>query len=177
MEDGFVKVVSPIDDTPASKAGIQPGDLIVKIDGQPTKGLSMMEAVDKMRGKAGSKIELTLVRDGGRPFDLTLTRAVIKVRSVKSQMLEDGYGYLRISQFQVNTGEEVGKALTKLRQENGNKKLRGLVMDLRNNPGGVLQAAVEVADHFLKSGLIVYTEGRMANSCLLYTSPSPRDRG
>ena len=84
MEDGFVKVVSPIDDTPASKAGIQPGDLIVKIDGQPTKGLSMMEAVDKMRGKAGSKIELTLVRDGGRPFDLTLTRAVIKVRSVKS---------------------------------------------------------------------------------------------
>ena len=170
MEDGFVKVVSPIDDTPASKAGIQPGDLIVKIDGQPTKGLSMMEAVDKMRGKAGSKIELTLVRDGGRPFDLTLTRAVIKVRSVKSQMLEDGYGYLRISQFQVNTGEEVGKALTKLRQDNGNKKLRGLVMDLRNNPGGVLQAAVEVADHFLKSGLIVYTEGRMANSELRFNA-------
>jgi len=170
MEDGFVKVVSPIDDTPASKAGIQPGDLIVKIDGQPTKSLSMMEAVDKMRGKAGSKIELTLVRDGGRPFDLTLTRAVIKVRSVKSQMLEDGYGYLRISQFQVNTGEEVGKALTKLRQENGNKKLRGLVMDLRNNPGGVLQAAVEVADHFLKSGLIVYTEGRLANSELRFNA-------
>ena len=170
MEDGFVKVVSPIDDTPASKAGIQPGDLIVKIDGQPTKGLSMMEAVDKMRGKAGSKIELTLVRDGGRPFDLTLTRAVIKVRSVKSQMLEDGYGYLRISQFQVNTGEEVGKALTKLRQDNGNKKLRGLVMDLRNNPGGVLQAAVEVADHFLKSGLIVYTEGRLANSELRFNA-------
>jgi carboxyl-terminal processing protease len=170
MEDGFVKVVSPIDDTPASKAGIQPGDLIVKIDGQPTKGLSMMEAVDKMRGKAGSKIELTLVRDGGRPFDLTLTRAVIKVRSVKSQMLEDGYGYLRISQFQVNTGEEVGKALTKLRQENGNKKLRGLVMDLRNNPGGVLQAAVEVTDHFLKSGLIVYTEGRLANSELRFNA-------
>lgn len=130
----------------------------------------MMEAVDKMRGKAGSKIELTLVRDGGRPFDLTLTRAVIKVRSVKSQMLEDGYGYLRISQFQVNTGEEVGKALTKLRQENGNKKLRGLVMDLRNNPGGVLQAAVEVADHFLKSGLIVYTEGRLANSELRFNA-------
>lgn len=170
MEDGFVKVVSPIDDTPASKAGIQPGDLIVKIDGQPTKGLSMMEAVDKMRGKAGSTIELTLVRDGGRPFDLTLTRAVIKVRSVKSQMLEDGYGYLRISQFQVNTGEEVGKALTKLRQDNGNKKLRGLVMDLRNNPGGVLQAAVEVTDHFLKKGLIVYTEGRLANSELRFNA-------
>ena len=95
---------------------------------------------------------------------------MIKVRSVKSQMLEDGYGYLRISQFQVNTGEEVGKALTKLRQENGNKKLRGLVMDLRNNPGGVLQAAVEVTDHFLKSGLIVYTEGRLANSELRFNA-------
>ena len=169
VEDGFVKVVSPIDDTPASKAGIQPGDLIVKIDGQPTKGLSLMEAVDKMRGKAGSKIRLTLVRDGGRPFDVELTRAVIKVRSVKSQLLEDGYGLIRISQFQVNTGEEVGKALAKLRKDNG-KKLNGLVLDLRNNPGGVLQAAVEVADHFLKKGLIVYTEGRIANSELRFNA-------
>jgi carboxyl-terminal processing protease len=168
-EDGFIKVVSPIDDTPASKAGIQPGDLIVKIDGQPTKGLSLMEAVDKMRGKAGSKISLTLVREGGRPFDVELTRAVIKVRSVKSQMLEDGYGLIRITQFQVNTGEEVGKALAKLRKDNG-KKLRGLVLDLRNNPGGVLQAAVEVADHFLKKGLIVYTEGRIANSELRFNA-------
>jgi carboxyl-terminal processing protease len=168
-EDGFIKVVSPIDDTPASKAGIQPGDLIVKIDGQPTKGLSLMEAVDKMRGKAGSKINLTLVREGGRPFDVELTRAVIKVKSVKSQMLEDGYGLIRITQFQVNTGEEVGKALAKLRKDNG-KKLRGLVLDLRNNPGGVLQAAVEVSDHFLKKGLIVYTEGRIANSELRFNA-------
>ena len=168
-EDGFVKVVSPIDDTPASKAGIQPGDLIVKIDGQPTKGLSLMEAVDKMRGKAGSKINLTLVREGGKPFDVELTRAVIKVKSVRSQLLEDGYGLIRISQFQVNTGEEVGKALAKLRKDNG-KKLRGLVLDLRNNPGGVLQAAVEVADHFLKKGLIVYTEGRIANSELRFNA-------
>ncbi|MBX9763185.1 MAG: S41 family peptidase, partial [Pseudomonadaceae bacterium] len=155
-EDGFLKVVSPIDDTPASAAGIQPGDLIVKIDGQPTKGLSLMEAVEKMRGKPGSEIELTLVREGGRPFDIELTRAVIKVRSVKSQLLDEGYGYIRITQFQVNTGEEVGKALAKLRKDNG-KKLRGIVLDLRNNPGGVLQAAVEVTDHFLKKGLIVYT--------------------
>ncbi|MBD9413899.1 S41 family peptidase [Pseudomonas sp. PDM16] len=168
-EDGFIKVVSPIDDTPASKAGIQPGDLIVKIDGQPTKGLSLMEAVDKMRGKAGSKINLTLVREGGRPFDVELTRAVIKVRSVKSQMLENGYGLIRISQFQVNTGEEVGKALAKLRKDNG-KKMRGLILDLRNNPGGVLQAAVEVSDHFLKKGLIVYTEGRIANSELRFNA-------
>jgi len=168
-EDGFIKVVSPIDDTPASKAGIQPGDLIVKIDGQPTKGLSLMEAVDKMRGKAGSTINLTLVREGGKPFDVELTRAVIKVKSVRSQLLEDGYGLIRISQFQVNTGEEVGKALAKLRKDNG-KKLRGLVLDLRNNPGGVLQAAVEVADHFLKKGLIVYTEGRIANSELRFNA-------
>ncbi len=172
-EDGFIKVISPIDDTPASAAGIQPGDLIVKIDGQPTKGLSMIEAVDKMRGKAGSKIELSLVREGGKPFDVVLTRAVIKVRSVKSQLLEDNYGYVRVTQFQVNTGEEVGKALNKLRKDNG-KKLQGLVLDLRNNPGGVLQAAVEVSDHFLKKGLIVYTEGRIANSELRF-SADPAD--
>ncbi len=172
-EDGFIKVISPIDDTPASAAGIQPGDLIVKIDGQPTKGLSMIEAVDKMRGKAGSKIELSLVREGGKPFDVVLTRAVIKVRSVKSQLLEDNYGYVRVTQFQVNTGEEVGKALDKLRKDNG-KKLSGLVLDLRNNPGGVLQAAVEVSDHFLKKGLIVYTEGRIANSELRF-SADPAD--
>ncbi len=174
LEDGFVKVVSPIDDTPASKAGIQPGDLIVKINGEPTKGLSMMEAVDKMRGKAGEKINLTLVRDGGDPFDVQLTRAVIKVKSVKSQTLEPGYGYLRITQFQVNSGDEVGKALAKLKKDNGGKKLRGLVLDLRNNPGGVLQAAVEVADHFLTKGLIVYTKGRIANSELRF-SADPAD--
>ncbi|AYC34667.1 S41 family peptidase [Pseudomonas cavernae] len=174
IEDGFVKVVSPIDDTPASKAGIQPGDLIIKIDGQPTKGLSMMEAVDKMRGKPGQKIQLTLVREGGQPFDLELTRAVIKVKSVKSQLLEANYGYLRITQFQVNTGEEIGKALAKLRKDNDGKKLRGLVLDLRNNPGGVLQSAVEVADHFLKKGLIVYTKGRIANSELRF-SADPAD--
>ncbi|MBX9712741.1 MAG: S41 family peptidase, partial [Pseudomonadaceae bacterium] len=142
IEDGFIKIISPIDDTPASQAGIQPGDLIIKIDGQPTKGLSMTEAVDKMRGKAGSKILLTLVREGGQPFDVELIRAVIKVKSVKSQLLEDHYGYLRISQFQVNSGEEVGKALAALKKQNDGKKLRGIVLDLRNNPGGVLQAAV-----------------------------------
>src|SRR3990167_7202943 len=126
IEDGFIKIISPIDDTPASQAGIQPGDLIIKIDGQPTKGLSMTEAVDKMRGKAGSKILLTLVREGGQPFDVELIRAVIKVKSVKSQLLEDHYGYLRISQFQVNSGEEVGKALAALKKQNDGKKLRGI---------------------------------------------------
>ena len=173
LEDGFVKVVSPIDDTPASRAGIQAGDLIVKINGQPTRGQSMTEAVDKMRGKIGEKITLTLVRDGGQPFDVTLARAVIQVKSVKSQLLEDNYGYIRITQFQVKTGEEVGKALAKMRKDNG-KKLRGLVLDLRNNPGGVLQTAVEVADHFLTKGLIVYTKGRIANSELRF-SADPAD--
>ena len=173
VEDGFVKVVSPIDDTPASKAGIEAGDLIVKINGAPTQGQTMQEAVDKMRGKIGEKITLTLVRDGGTPFDVTLARATIQVKSVKAQMLENGYGYIRITQFQVKTGEEVGKALDKLRKDNG-KKMSGLVLDLRNNPGGVLQSAVEVADHFLTKGLIVYTKGRIANSELRF-SADPAD--
>lgn len=170
QEDGFLKVVSPIDDTPAAAAGIQAGDFIIKIDGQPTKGLSMMEAVEKMRGKPGTVIILTLVREGGQPFDVELKRAIIKTKSVKSQLLEGDYGYLRISQFQLNTGEEVGKALASLKKENGGKKLGGLVLDLRNNPGGVLQAAVEVADHFLTKGLIVYTKGRIANSELRFSA-------
>jgi len=170
VEDGFIKVVSPIDDTPASRAGIEAGDLIIKIDGKPTKGMSMMDAVAQMRGKPGSDITLTLVREGGKPYDVKLTRAVIKVKSVKSQLLEPGYGYLRVTQFQVNTGEEVGKALARLKKDNGGKKLSGLVLDLRNNPGGVLQAAVEVSDHFLTKGLIVYTKGRIANSELRFSA-------
>jgi len=174
VEDGFIKVVSPIDDTPASRAGIEAGDLIIKIDGKPTKGMSMMDAVAQMRGKPGSDITLTLVREGGKPYDVKLTRAVIKVKSVKSQLLEPGYGYLRVTQFQVNTGEEVGKALARLKKDNGGKKLSGLVLDLRNNPGGVLQAAVEVSDHFLTKGLIVYTKGRIANSELRF-SADPAD--
>ncbi|MGA8134866.1 MAG: S41 family peptidase [Pseudomonas gingeri] len=169
MEDNFVKVVSPIDDTPASKAGVQAGDLIVKINGQPTRGQTMTEAVDKMRGKVGQKITLTLVRGGGAPFDVTLTRAIIRTKSVRSQLLENGYGYIRITQFQVKTGEEVSKALAALHKENG-KKLNGIVLDLRNNPGGVLQAAVEVVDHFITKGLIVYTKGRIANSELRFSA-------
>src|SRR5690606_18544607 len=116
----------------------------------------------------------TLVREGGKPFDVELVRAVIKVRSVRSQILEPGYGYLRITQFQINTGGEVGKALASLKKDNQGKRLRGLVLDLRNNPGGVLQSAVEVTDHFLKDGLIVYTKGRIANSELRF-SADPAD--
>lgn len=164
MENGFIKVVSPIDDTPAQKAGIKTGDLIVRLDDEPVKGMSLADAVKKMRGEPGSKIELTVVREGAEaPLKLTLVRAVIKVQSVKSRLLEKNYGYLRISSFQSGTGESLKEALANLKKEN-NGHLKGLVLDLRNNPGGVLNAAVDVSDAFLKSGLIVYTEGRIENS-------------
>jgi carboxyl-terminal processing protease len=164
MENGFIKVVSPIDDTPAQKAGIKTGDLIIKLDDQPVKGMSLTDAVKKMRGEPGSKIVLTIVREGAEaPLKLTLARDIIKVKSVKSRLLEKGYGYVRISSFQSGTGDALKEALAALKKENGGN-LKGLVLDLRNNPGGVLNAAVEVSDAFLKSGLIVYTEGRIENS-------------
>ncbi|MGZ5049820.1 MAG: S41 family peptidase [Methylobacter sp.] len=164
MENGFVKVVSPIDDTPAQRAGIKTGDLIVRLDDQPVKGMSLADAVKLMRGEPGSKILLTIVREGEEaPLKITITRDVIKVKSVKSRMLEKGYGYVRISSFQSGTGEGLKESLATLKKENGSN-LKGLVLDLRNNPGGVLNAAVEVSDAFIKSGLIVYTEGRIENS-------------
>lgn len=161
MEDGFVKVVSPIDDTPAARAGLQAGDLIVKINDTAIKGLTLAEAVELMRGPKGSKIRLTVVRGGTEPFDLTLVRDVIKVTSVRSEKVEDRFAYVRVAQFQANTGRDLRRALTKLREEG---KIDGIVLDLRNNPGGLLQASVEVADLFLDSGLVVYTEGRMSHS-------------
>ncbi|HDZ55677.1 MAG TPA: S41 family peptidase [Pseudomonas xinjiangensis] len=161
QEDGFIKVISPIDNTPAAKAGIEAGDLIVKIDDQPVKGMSLMDAVEKMRGAAGTKVVLTLVRDAGSPFDVELSRAVVKVDSLRTEELEDGYAYLRITQFQTNTGDELRRSLAKLTEGDS---LKGIVLDLRNNPGGVLQSAVEVADSFLDEGLIVYTKGRLPNS-------------
>lgn len=170
LEDGILQVIAPIDDSPASAAGLETQDLIIKINDQPTKGLSLMESVEKMRGKPGTSIRLTIVREGRKPFDVTLKRAVIKNRSVKSQLLENDYGFLRISQFQVNTGDEVEKALARLKKENKGQPLKGLILDLRNNPGGVLQAAVEVTDHFLSSGLIVYTKGRLANAELRFSA-------
>ena len=174
MENGFIKVVSPIDDTPAQRAGIKTGDLIVRLDDEPVKGMSLADAVKKMRGEPGSKIVLTVVREGAEaPLKLTLVRAVIKVQSVKSRLLEKNYGYLRISSFQSGTGESLKEALANLKKENGGN-LKGLVLDLRNNPGGVLNAAVDVSDAFLKSGLIVYTEGRIENSEMRFNA-SPDD--
>ncbi|MBS7327117.1 MAG: S41 family peptidase [Thiopseudomonas sp.] len=177
MEGEQLSVISPIDDTPAFAAGIEAGDLILKIDGQLTKGLSLMEAVQKMRGKAGTSITLTLGREHRAPFDVKLKRAIIKSRSVRGQLLDDDYGLLRISQFQSNTGKEVGKALQQLEKDNG-KPLTGLILDLRNNPGGVLQAAADVSDHFLSQGKIVYTEGRIANSQMRFdANPSTSIKG
>jgi carboxyl-terminal processing protease len=160
MEDGFVKVIAPIDDTPAQRAGMQAGDLIVRIDGKPVKGLSLSDAVALMRGKPGSKIELTVVREGeGKPLQVTIVRDVIKVASVKSRTLEPGYGYLRVSNFQARTTEDLLEAVAELKASNKDG-LKGVVLDLRNNPGGVLNAAVGVSDAFLDGGLIVYTMGR-----------------
>ncbi|ANX03048.1 S41 family peptidase [Immundisolibacter cernigliae] len=172
MEDGFVKVVSPIDDTPAQKAGILAGDLIIRLDDTAVKGLSLNEAVKLMRGAPGTDITLTIVREGQeRPLQIKLTRAVIKVNSVRSRSLDPGYGYLRVSQFQVNTGRKLRDAVTELKEKNGGA-LKGLVLDLRNNPGGVLTAAVSVSDAFISDGLIVYTEGRGPEAAQKFSATS-----
>lgn len=165
MEDGLVKVVSPIEDTPAFQAGIKTGDLIFKLDDTLVKGLSLNDAVKRMRGKPGSKIVLTILRKNEtKPLVFTLARAVIKVKSVKSKLVEPGYGFVRITQFQERTGENLATALDNLYKENKGD-LKGLVLDLRNNPGGLLTAAVGVSAAFLpKDALVVYTEGRTADA-------------
>lgn len=164
MEDGFVKVIAPIDDTPAQKAGIRAGDLIIKLDNKSVKGMDLTEAVKMMRGEPGSKIVLTIMRQGERePMVKELTRAVVKVKSIRQRMLEKDLGYVRISQFQVRTGQDLQNAVRTLEKEN-KAPLKGLVLDLRNNPGGVLNASVDVSDAFIDQGLIVYTEGRIQNS-------------
>ncbi|NKF20702.1 S41 family peptidase [Solimonas marina] len=160
MQDGFVRVVSPIDDTPAAKAGIKPGDLIVKIDDTPVKGLTLNEAVDKMRGEPGSKIKLTIVREGdSAPKVMDLTRETISVDSVRGRMLDDGIAYLRISSFTTETGDSLRKQFAKL-QKDSKTPIKGMVLDLRNNPGGVLDAAVQVGDDFITHGPIVTIKGR-----------------
>lgn len=170
MEDGFVKVISPIDDTPAQRAGVQAGDLIIRLDSKPVKGMTLHQAVNIMRGKVGTDIILTIVRDGeDKPLEITITRDTIKVQSVKGRILEGGYGYIRISQFQSHTGENLAKQIGKLREESKGK-ISGLILDLRNNPGGVLNAAVEVSDAFLEKGLIVYTQGRVPDSELKFSA-------
>tara|TARA_R110000782_G_scaffold125273_2_gene216813 strand:- start:1999 stop:3312 length:1314 start_codon:yes stop_codon:yes gene_type:complete len=170
MEDGFVKVISPIDDTPAQRAGIKAGDLIIRLDEKSVKGMALNDAVKLMRGKPGSDIIITVVREGeDRPMEITITRDVITVKSVRGKTLEPGYGYIRISNFQTHTAEDMRKSLEKLKKENDDN-LNGLILDLRNNPGGILNAAVGVSDLFLDNGLIVYTEGRIKDSKLTFTA-------
>jgi carboxyl-terminal processing protease len=173
IEEGLIKVVSPIDDTPAEKAGIKAGDFIVSLDGKPVREMSLNDAIDLMRGEPGTDIELSIRRQGEKELlEFVLTRAEIKVASVRGESLGDGIGYLRITQFQDQSGPELIAAITKLQkkaQEN-KEQLNGLILDLRNNPGGVLDAAVEVSDAFLNSGLIVYTEGRISESDFRYSA-------
>ena len=166
LEDGLIKIIAPIDDTPAQRAGLQAGDLIVRIDNRPVKGMGLEEAVKLMRGKVGTPIELSILRAGtDQPFKVELVRDVIHVQSVKSRLLAPGFGYVRISNFQSRTTEDLLDALASLKAENDGD-LKGLVLDLRNNPGGVLNSAVAISDAFLAEGLIVYTKGRVADSAL-----------
>lgn len=166
MENGFVKVISPIDDTPAARAGVQAGDLIIKLDDKQVKGMTLNEAVKIMRGKPNTDIRLTIVRQNEpKSLVITITREIIRVQSVKNRMLEPGYGYVRITNFQSRTATDLLKAISDLQKE---ATLEGLILDLRNNPGGVLTGAVKVSDAFINDGLIVYTEGRIDDSSHRY---------
>lgn len=170
MEDGFVKVISPIDDTPAARAGVKSGDLIIRLGKKNVKGMTLEDAVKIMRGKPDTEIMLTIVREGeDKPLKIKITRAVIKVQSVRSKTLEEGFGYIRISAFQERTGADLRNAISKLKKEN-NKKLKGLVLDLRNNPGGLLSAAVEVSDAFLEEGVVVSIKGRDKANTTTYSA-------
>ena len=171
MEDGYVKVVSPIDDTPAYRAGVKAGDLIIMLDDKPVKGLTLSECVDIMRGKVGTSLELTIAREGeNKPLKIKIIRDTIKVKSVKHDILDSNYGYLRITSFQSKTGSSLKDVLLKIKRKNN---LKGIILDLRNNPGGVLGAAVEVSDTFLdQKKMIVTTSGRMSDAINEFKSSS-----
>lgn len=171
MRDGVLTVVSPIEDTPADKAGVHAGDLIIKINGKLTKGMSLMDAVKAIRGPKGSKVVLTMMRKGlGELKDITIVRDTIPLRSVRFHILEDGYGYVRISHFQEQTTRDLINALQTMQSQK--VKLKGLVLDLRNDPGGLLQESVSVADQFLNSGVVVTTKGRNSRQDMAFNATS-----
>jgi len=169
MENGLVKVVSPIDDTPAAHAGLKPGDLITHLDGDPVQGMTLPEAVEKMRGPISSEIKLTIRREGRDPFDVKLTRATIKIQSVRSHLEGDNLAYIRITTFNEQTDVGLNNAMKNLKQQAGGKLL-GVVLDLRNDPGGLLDQAVAVADAFLDKGEIVSTRGRRSEDAQRYNA-------
>lgn len=170
MEDGFVKVISPIDDTPAQRAGIKAGDLIIRLDGKTVKGMSLDDAVKIMRGRPGTSIELLVVRSGeDKPLTFNVTRDKIRVQSVKNKTLEKGFGYVRVTQFQERSSSDLKKQIKKLKKENGGN-LKGIVLDLRNNPGGLLDAAVEISDIFITNGAIVSVKGRDEDSEVVHSA-------
>ncbi|WP_323813644.1 S41 family peptidase [Cellvibrio sp. NN19] len=169
IDDGFVKVVTPIDDSPSARAGILSGDVVIRIDDKPVKGMDLNKAVNLMRGPKNTPIKITVMRDGvDQPIDFELMRDIIKVQSVRTRVLEDDYFYIRLAQFQLDTGKEVAKKLRTQLKKNPNTK--GVILDLRNNPGGVLQSSVEVVDAFLDGGQVVYTQGRLDNSNIGYNA-------
>jgi len=169
MENGLVKVVSPIDDTPAARAGLKPGDLITHLDGDPVQGMTLPEAVEKMRGPVSSEIKLTIRREGRDPFDVKLIRATIKIQSVRSHLEGDNIAYIRITTFNEQTDVGLNNAMKNLKQQAGGKLL-GVVLDLRNDPGGLLDQAVAVADAFLDKGEIVSTRGRRSEDAQRYNA-------
>ncbi|ESR25332.1 Carboxyl-terminal protease [Lutibaculum baratangense AMV1] len=172
MEDGVVKVVAPIDETPAAQAGVLPNDLITHLDGEPIQGLTLSEAVEKMRGRVDTPIELTIVREGAaEPIKKTLIRDTIRIRSVRWNV-EDDLGYVRVTQFNEQTFENLRKAADELQAEVGAERLKGFVLDLRNNPGGLLDQAIAVSDAFLDKGEIVSTRGREARDTQRYNARS-----
>ncbi|WP_347251646.1 S41 family peptidase [Legionella sp.] len=181
MEDGVVKVVTPLVDTPAFKAGIKAGDYIIKLGSKSVQGISLKEAVDLMRGKEGTTLDLTILRKGeNKPLRFSLIREKIMIKSVKSKLLDDGYGYVRLTQFQAMTGQDMEKAIAQLKQQSGGQ-LKGLILDLRNNPGGLLDSAIQVSDAFLASDkngkpeMIVYTQGRLPGSKFTALSTNTKD--
>jgi carboxyl-terminal processing protease len=172
IENGLIKIISPMDDSPAARAGIMAGDLIIKLNDTPAQEVTLGDTTDMLRGEPGTSIRLTILREGvADPFEVTVTREIIRARSIRYREVEPGYGYIRISQFAAKTGDEVVDALVKMQAET---PLKGVVVDLRNNPGGVLQAAVGVVDAFITNGMIVYTEGRIANSEMRFEA-TPED--